>query len=114
MSSVIDIHMRTLQTHHLVATAQEPDKEYIPFAFVQSRFDGNDHFIRNKPHGNSKSNDPFIPTKKSTLEKLTMAVKSQGVKRAVHEVERAVGGLGADSASALPRNCHAMKGKQGT
>ena len=24
-----------------------------------------------KPHGNSKSKDPFIPTKKSTLEKLT-------------------------------------------
>ena len=97
-------HANSPDFHRLVVTAQGPDKEYIPFAFVQYRFDGNEHFVRNKPHGNSKSNDPFIPTKKSTLEKLTVAVKSQGAKRAVHEVERAVGGLGADSASALPRN----------
>ena len=95
-----------LDFHRLVVTVQESDGNYIPFAFVQYRFDGNEHFVRNKPHGNAKSKDPFIPTKKSTLEKLTAAVKSQGVKRAVHEVEVAVGGMYADSASAssLPRN----------
>ena len=67
--SAIDIH--TLTLHSLVITAQGPDKMYITFAFVQYRFDGNEHLVRNKPHRNSKSKDPFIPTKKSTLEKLT-------------------------------------------
>ena len=97
-------HANSPDFHRLVVTVQESDGNYIPFAFVQYRFDGNEHFVRNKPHGNAKSKDPFIPTKKSTLEKLTAAVKSQGVKRAVHEVEVAVGGMYADSASSLPRN----------
>ena len=97
-------HTNSPDFHRLVVTAQGPDKKYIPYAFVQYRFDGDEHLVRNKPHGNSKSKDPFIPTKKSTLEKLTVAVKLQGVKRAVHEVERAVGGMDADAASALPRN----------
>lgn len=47
--------------------------------------------------------NPFIPTK-STLEKLTAVVKMQGAKRAVHEVEMAVGGMHADSASSLHQN----------
>ena len=97
-------HTNSPDFHRLVVTAQGPDKKYIPYAFVHYRFDGDEHLVRNKPHGNSKSKDPFIPTKKSTLEKLTVAVKLQGVKRAVHEVERAVGGMDADAASALPRN----------
>lgn len=95
-------HVNSPDFHRLVVTVQGSDGNYIPFAFVQYRFDGNEHFVRNKPHGNAKSKDPFIPTKKSTLEKLTAAVKSHGVKRAVHEVEVTVGGMYADSASSLP------------
>lgn len=97
-------HANCPHFHRLVVTVQGTHGNYIPFAFVQYRFDGNEHFVRNKPHGNAKFKDPFIPTKKSTLEKLTAAVKSQGAKRAVHEVEVAVGGMYADSASSLPRN----------
>jgi len=67
--------------------------KYIPFAFVQYRFDGNEHFVNNKPHGNAKSKDPFIPTKESTLDQLTAVVKTQGTKRAVHRVGMAVGGM---------------------
>ena len=36
------------------------------------RFDGNEHFVRNKPHGNAKSKDPFIPTKKALLRNLLL------------------------------------------
>lgn len=97
-------HANSPDFHRLVVTVQGIDGKYIPFAFVQYRFDENEHFVRNKPHGNAKSKDPFIPTKKSTLEKITAAVKTQGPKRAVHEVEMAVGGMHADSASSLPRN----------
>ena len=98
-------HANSPDFHRLVVTAQGIDGNYIPFAFVQYRFDGNEHFVRIKPHGNAKStNNPFIPTKKSTLEKFTAAVKTQGPKRVVHEVEMAVGGMHADSASSLPRN----------
>ena len=80
--SVIDIptHANSPDFHRLVVTVQGIDGKYIPFAFVQYRFDGNEHFVSNKPHGNAKSKDPFIPTKKSTLEKLTAVVKTQGVK----------------------------------
>ena len=97
-------HANSPDFHQLVVTVQGIDRKYIPFALVEYRFDGNEHFVRNRPHGNSKSKDPFIPTKRTTLEKLTAAVKSQGVKRAVHDVETAVGGMHANSASSLPRN----------
>lgn len=97
-------HANPPDFHQLVVTVQGIDGKYVPFAFVRYRFDGNEHFVRNKPHGNAKTKDPFIPTKRSTLEKLTAAVKTQGAKRAVHEVQMAVGGMRADSASSLPRN----------
>ncbi len=72
-------HANSPDFHRLVVTAQDPYKKYIPYAFVQYRFDADEHSVRNKPHGNSKTKDPFITTKKSTLEKLTAAVQSQGV-----------------------------------
>lgn len=97
-------HVNSSDFHRLVVTAQSPDGKYIPFALVQYRFDEEEHPVKNRPHGNSKHKQRFIPTKKSTLEKLTVAVKSQCVKRAVHEVEIEVGGLLSDSAAALPRN----------
>lgn len=74
-------HANSPDDHGLVVIVQGIDGKYIPFAFVQYGFDGNEHFVRHKPHGNAKSKDPFIPTKKSTLEKLTAAVKTQGAKR---------------------------------
>ncbi|CAB3976770.1 Hypothetical predicted protein [Paramuricea clavata] len=77
----------------ITGQAQSPDGEYIPFALVQYRFDAEGHFVKNRPDGNSKHKHRFIPTKKSTLEKLTVAVKSQSVKRAVHKVKREVGVL---------------------
>ena len=55
--------------------------------------------MKKKRHGNAKHKHCFIPTKKSTLKKLTVAVKSQSIKRAVHEVEMEVGGLQPESAS---------------
>ena len=106
-------HANSPDFHRLVVTVQGIDRQYIPFALVQYRFDGNEHFVRNRPHRNSKCKDPFIPTKKSTLKKLTVAVKSQGVKRAVHDVETAVGGMHANSASSLPSKVHQIK-TQGT
>ena len=97
-------HVNSPDFHHLVVTVQSPDGEYIPFALVQYRFDAEENLVKNKPHGNAKHKHRFIPTKKSTLKKLTVAVKSQSIKRAVHEVEMEVGGLQSKSASALPRN----------
>ena len=97
-------HANSPDFHPLVVTVQGIDGKYIPFAFVQYQFDGNEHFVRNNPQGNAKSKDPFIPTKNSTLEKLTAAAKTKGAKRAVHEVEMAVGGMHTDSAPSLPRN----------
>ena len=97
-------HVNSPDFHRLVVTVQSPDGEYIPFVLVQYRFDAEEHLVKNKPHGNAKHKHRFIPTMKSTLEKLTVVVKSQSIKRAVHEVEMEVGGLQSESASALPRN----------
>ncbi|KAK3736397.1 hypothetical protein QZH41_017921 [Actinostola sp. cb2023] len=96
-------HATSPDFHRLVVTA-ELEGQHVPFALVQYRFDGDEHSIKNKPHGNAKNSDPFIPTKKSTLEKLSEAVKTQTTKRALHNVEKDVGGLLAESMSSLPRN----------
>lgn len=46
-----------------------------------------------------------MPTKKSTQEKLTAAVKEDSsIKQAVRKIEEGSGGLMADSQSSLPQN----------
>ena len=69
------VHDSAPDFHRLLITFGTPDGETYPFALVQYRFDGEPHAVVNKPHGNSKNSLPFIPTKKSTLEKLTSVVK---------------------------------------
>ena len=72
----------------MVITVFKPDGSTHPFAVVQYRFDGEPHAVENRPHGNSKNGPPFVPTKKSTLEKLSAALKEHGsIKQAVHIIE---------------------------
>ena len=99
------IHDSARDFYRVVITVCKPDGSTHPFALVQYRFDGEPHDVKNKPHGNSKNDRPFVPTKKSTLEKLTAAVKEHSsIKRAVHTIEDDAGGLMAASQSSLPRN----------
>ena len=82
------VHDSASDFHRLVITVKTPEGETYPFALVQYRFDEEPHVVVNKPHGNSKNDVPFVPTKKSTLEKLTAAVKEHNsIKRAMHKIE---------------------------
>lgn len=97
------VHDSAHDFHRLVLTFCKPDGETYPFAVVQYCFDGEPHPVVNKPHGNSKNGLPFIPTKKSTLAKLTAAVKEHSsIKRAVHTIEEGSEGFMAASQSSLP------------
>ena len=99
------VHDSARDFHRVVITVCKPDGSTHPYALVQYRFDGEPHDVKNKPHGNSKNGTPFVPTKKSTLEKLTAALKQHSsIKRAVHTIEDDAGGLMASSQSSLPRN----------
>ena len=83
------IHHSAPDFHRLIVTINEPDGNTFPLAPVQYRFDNEPHMVHNNPHGNSKENVPFIPTKKGTITKLTEELQRQkSVKRAIFKVER--------------------------
>ena len=72
---------------------------------VHYSFDGKEHTVLPRPHGNSKSQNPYIHTMPSTLCKLRNAIEHLPPKYAVGKVTRSEGGLtGASSVSKLPRN----------
>ena len=75
-------------------------------ALVQYFFTGPPHPVLQKPHGNSKSSEPYIRTSPSTLQKLKACAKSDSQKEAVKSVSKAKGGVvKANAAGDLPRNC---------
>ena len=66
------------------------------------RFDGQEHPIFSRPHGNSKKSESFIRTMPSTLQKLKKVAKNLTPKFAVCEGTSDV--LNATNSGALPRN----------
>lgn len=85
-----------------------PDGRHHNLVFVKYHFeDSEEHPINVKLHGNSsKCPIPYLRTYRSTVCKLKEAVGKQhsGLKRAVHDVEEAVGGLEfCNSKGSLPR-----------
>ena len=79
-----------------VVNVIHPDGHHHNLVFVKYHFEGTkEHPINVKPHGNSsKCSIPYLRTYRSTICKLkdTVARQHSGLKRAVHEVEEAVGG----------------------
>ena len=70
-------------------------------------FEGPEHTIQDKPHGNSKSASiAYLRTYRSTIKKLKQSVDGgKGVKNILHEVENQVGGLeNCPSEGSLPRS----------
>ena len=100
------IHDTAKDFHKLILTVTQPSGRTQPVALVQYHFDGEPHqAIQNRPHGNSKTGIPFVPTKRSTIKKLTGEVqKKRSVKRAIFNVEDSQDGIMAKSQSSLPRN----------
>ena len=99
------IHDSATDYHRLIVTVKEPSGRTFPLALVQYRFDNEPHPVSNKPHGNSKDGVPFVPTKRSTIQKLTAEVQKQrSVKRAIFNVEESENSMMASSQSSLPRN----------
>ena len=95
--------------HKTIVDITHPDGKHHNVVFVKYEFDGvPEHAITVKKHGNAKScSIPYLRTYKSTRKCLEQSVKRSGtgLKRAVHEIESEVGGLGnCNSVGALPRN----------
>jgi hypothetical protein len=87
-----------------------PDGGNFNLVYVKYVFQGEEHKIKVNPHGNTKSTStiPYLRTYKSTVKKIKEEIESSRascIKRAVHKVEEAVGGLQfCRSAGAIPRN----------
>lgn len=74
-------------------------------ALVQYAFDGPEHYVLNRPHGNSKRKEGYVRTLPSTLHHLQKVSSNSTPKYAIQETTAAVGGLmEAKSAGSLPRN----------
>lgn len=91
-----------------VVNVIHPDGHHHSLVFVKYHFEGRqEHPIDVKPHGNStKCSIPYLRTYRSTIYKLkdTVAKQHSGLKRTIHDVEKAVGGLEfCNSKGALPR-----------
>ena len=91
-----------------VVNVIHPDGHHHSLVFVKYHFEGTkEHPIDVKPHGNStKCSIPYLRTYRSTICKLkdTVAKQHSGLKRTIHDVEKAVGGLEfCNSKGALPR-----------
>jgi len=79
-------------------------KKIVNLVLVQYLFDGPEHVVLVKPHGNSKSNFSHIRTLPSTLSSLKKASKNLLPKFAVSEVSESIGDVTtAPSAGSLPR-----------
>ena len=62
-------------------------------AFVQYGFDQNEHAIAIKPHGNSKTIQPYSRSKPSTIKLLQSCAKSKSPVEALDEVQKVRGGI---------------------
>lgn len=82
-----DFHRLVLQINNIESTDD--------VLLVQYRCDNKPREVQNKPHGSNKKDVfPFIPTKKSVLERLCEELKVQpSNKRAMANVEKEAGGL---------------------
>jgi hypothetical protein len=98
------VHDSACDFHRLILTATQPDGNLFPLALDEHRVDDEPHDVVNRPHGNSKTDIPFVRTKKSTIKKLTEEVQKQkSVKRAIFNAEESEDGMMAKSQSSLPR-----------
>lgn len=86
----------------------DPKGSHYNLVYLRYKFEGKEHKIDVKPHGNSTTSKiPYLRTYKSTVAKLkeSLIKEDKGIKRVVHEVEEAVGGLEfCKSKGSLPRN----------
>ena len=78
------------------------NQELLNLALVQYAFDGVEHSVIPRPHGNSKKGDSYIRTMPSTMHKLKKVAVNLTPKFAVCEVSGDV--LSAPSAGSLVRN----------
>ena len=77
----------------------------LQYCFVQYSFDGQEHPIELKPHGNSKQKKPFSRSKPSIFKLLEKKADSQRPLQALREVDNIKGGvMSARSACDLPRD----------
>jgi len=77
---------------------------------VQYHFTENEHEVLVRPHGNSKTSEPFVRTLPSTFADLNEVASSTTPKPAVHMISSQCGGVvGASSAGSLPRNERQVK-----
>ena len=77
----------------------------LNLALVHYTFENEEHAIMPHPHGNSKSQSPYVRTLPSTLQKLHEVSQHVPPKQAVGKVSRSVGGLSrVSSVAQLPRN----------
>ena len=82
------------------------NEELLNLALVQYAFDGMEHSVVPRPHGNSKKSDSYIRTMPSTLNKLKKVAVNLTPKFAVCEVS---GDVSAPSAGSLVRNRQQVK-----
>ena len=91
--------------HRLVIFMENSDGVKSELALIQYRFDNEPHKIQVRPQGNSKTNIPFIPTKKTVIQRVASEVcKQASNKRVLHTIEEEHSGLLANSPCDLPRN----------
>lgn len=91
-----------------IVNVMSPDSSHYNLVYVRYNFEGEEHKIEVKPHGNSTTSTiPYLRTYKSTVSKMkeTLTHQNKGLKRVVHDVEEAVGRLEhCKSKGSLPRN----------
>ncbi len=76
-------------------------KKLVKFALIQYLFDGNEHTILVKPHGNSKKSASFVRTLPSTMKSLKDSSKELTPKFAISKIS--IPASEASSAGSLPR-----------
>ena len=77
----------------------------MKYTKIEYHFDGYEHKFDVKKHGNSKINQPYIPTKASTKIAIKERLSNKAPRIVLNEVSESVGGLfGATSQAVLPCN----------
>ena len=88
-------------------TILDHDESLLNLALIQYVFDGEEHSVVPRPHGNSKKGLSYVRTMPSTLQKLKKVAVNLTPKFAICDVGTDV--LTAPSAGALPRNRKQVK-----
>ncbi|XP_070564660.1 uncharacterized protein [Ptychodera flava] len=91
--------------HRVVIRLMKSDGVENNLTFVQYFFDGPEHNIVVKKHGNSKEGKPYYRTSESTKSKIKLLSASSKAKAVVHQVIEDAGGvMNIKSVGQFPRN----------